>query len=51
MLKCPVWVKSKSLPTTQGQQVEKEDSIKNSEERVEPIDLVVTGQEGKQCSM
>ena len=52
MLKCPVpWMKSKSLPRTQGQQVGNENSIINGEERVEPIDLVVTEQEGKQCSI
>ena len=49
MLKYPAWVKSKSLPTTQGQQVENEDYIINGEDRVEQIDLVVTRKEGKQC--
>ena len=47
MLKFPAWVKSKSLPTAQEQQVDKEDSTTSREERVELMDLVVTGQEGK----
>ena len=46
MLKCPALVMSKSLPTPQGQQMEKEDPTISDDESVELRDLAVIG-EGK----
>ena len=47
VLKYPAWVKSKLHSTTQGKQVVKEDFTLSGEERVELMDIVATGQEGK----
>ena len=47
MLKYPARVRSKSLPTPQGQLMEKEDPTISDDESVELRDLAVIGEEGK----
>ena len=47
MLKCPIWVKSKSLRTLQRQLMENEDLHISGDERVQMNNLEVTAEEGK----